>query len=346
MLTAGSHSGKMAAMASENQLYGGQAVIEGVMMRGRHAYAVAVRDPHKNIVVHTEPLNPHIYDSVISRTPFLRGLTMLWDALGIGIKSLMFSADIAGEEEKQEAGGGGEEAPEERDPRAVFKEPMMVGAVLLSLAMSIGLFIALPAFLAGLFVYNPDNHLASNLLEGVVRLVLVIGYIWGIGRIPDIQRVFAYHGAEHKTINAYEAGAELTPESVARFPLEHPRCGTGFLLTVVLISIILFSLIPPLDAGFALNLLFRVLSRILLIPIVAGIAYEFLRFTARYRHIAFVRAVTRPNMALQRLTTREPDLDMLAVAIEAFSRVRAIDLEKLGQQAAEAELAPSTAAAT
>lgn len=323
---------------SENQpLYGGQAVIEGVMMRGKNAYAVAVRNPAGEIVLHTEPLNPHIYNSFISKTPFLRGITMLWDALGIGMKCLMFSAEVAVDEEEEEESNSAEKEP--IDPADVFKQPAMVGAMLLSLAMSIGLFIALPAFIAGLIIPDPDNHLLSNFIEGVVRLVLVIGYIWAIGRIPDIQRVFGYHGAEHKTINAYEAGADLTPENVAQFPLEHPRCGTGFLLTVVIISILLFSLIPPFPFGFAVNLILRVLSRIILIPIVAGISYEFLRFTARYQSNSFVRAITKPNLALQRLTTREPDHDMLSVAILAFEKVRAIDLARLAETPATAPAA-------
>lgn len=321
---------------SDNQpLYGGQAVIEGVMMRGKNAYAVAVRDPAGKVIVHTEPLDPRIYNSVISKTPFLRGITMLWDALGIGMRCLMYSAEVAATEDVSDDEAEQSAASEAIDPANVFKEPVMVGAMLLSLALSIGLFIALPAFIAGLVIPDPDNHLMSNLVEGLVRLVLVIGYIWAIGRVPDIQRVFQYHGAEHKTINAFEAGAELTPESVAGFPLEHPRCGTGFLLTVVIIAILLFSLIPPFPFGFALNLLLRVASRIVLIPIVAGIAYEFLRFTARYRHISLVRAITQPNLALQKLTTREPDLDMLAVAITAFNEVRAIDLAQ-GRPAVDA----------
>ncbi|MDA0243472.1 MAG: DUF1385 domain-containing protein [Chloroflexi bacterium] len=311
-------------------VYGGQAVIEGVMMRGRQSFAVAVRNPQKEIVIHSEPLPARIYDSPISRTPFLRGLTMLWDALGLGMKSLMFSAEVSEPEEAKENEAGDKTAAPPRNPNEIFREPAMIGTVLLSLGLSIGLFIALPAFIAHLIVSSEEANLLSSLIEGLVRLVIFIGYIWGIGLMPDIQRVYGYHGAEHKTINAYEAGAELTPASVARFPLEHPRCGTGFLLTVVLISIVLFSFFPPLPV------LLRILSRILLIPVIAGISYEFLRFTARHQDKAFIRAITKPNLAMQKLTTREPDHDMLEVAIAAFQQVRAYD-ERHELQAAAAD---------
>ena len=318
----------MSNTQTEQPVYGGQAVIEGVMMRGAKAFSVAVRNPRNEIIIHTEPLNQQIYDSVISRTPFLRGMTLLWDALGLGTKSLMFSAEIA-EEEPDPADENAQETAEpapKKDPSDIFKQPAMIGTILLSLSLSLGLFMALPAFIAGLIISSQEANLVSNLVEGAVRLILVIGYIWAIGLMAEIQRVYQYHGAEHKTINAYEAGAELTPESVAKFPLEHPRCGTGFLLTVVIISILLFSLFPPM------SLLVRILSRILLIPVVAGIAYEFLRFTAKRQDRPFIRFITKPNLALQKLTTREPDLEMLEVAIAAFKQVRAFDLEGVASE--------------
>lgn len=292
--------------------YGGQAVIEGVMMRGSKALAVAVRNPKGEIVVHTEPLDSRIYGGPVARIPFLRGLTLLWDALGLGIKSLMFAADVALQEDVQ---------PGQPPPKA-FEGPAQWGTVLLSLSLAIGLFFLLPAFLAGqieIWLQLQASPILSNLLEGVIRLVFLVGYIWAIGQMADIKRLFGYHGAEHKTINAYEAGAELTPETVARFSLEHPRCGTAFLLTVVIISILLYSLFPPL------SLAVRLLSRLVLLPVVAGIAYEFIRFTAKHQANPFIRFITRPNLALQRLTTREPDLEMLAVAITAFNQVLAFE---------------------
>lgn len=296
--------------------YGGQAVIEGVMMRGSKAFAVAVRDPNGTIITHSEPLNSNFYGGWFVSIPFLRGLTLLWDALGLGTKSLMFSAQVAiPEEERDETGD-------------IFSGPTQYGLVLLSLAMAIGLFFVLPAFLSKQIPVWLSLELAPvviNLLEGVIRLVLLVGYIWAIGLMPDVKRLYGYHGAEHKTINAYEAGAELTPASVARFPIEHPRCGTAFLLTVVLLSIVLFTLLPPI---FTENILLRIVSRIIFIPIIAGIGYEFIRFTANHQKNPLIRLLIKPNLALQRLTTREPDEGMLAVAIVAFEQVLASEFEQ------------------
>jgi uncharacterized protein YqhQ len=308
---------------SKNFNYGGQAVIEGVMMRGSKALAVAVRNPQGEIVIHTEPLNARIYGGKLAKIPFLRGLTLLWDALGLGIKSLMFSADVAFEEEA--APGGEEVAEPSAEPSKVFEGPAQWGTVLLSLSLSIGLFFLFPAFVGDLFVRllgRGPQPFVSNLVEGAVRLLLLVGYIWAIGLLPDVKRLFAYHGAEHKTINAYEARAPLTPEAVAHFSLEHPRCGTAFLLTVVILSIVVYTLLPP----FSLPL--RLLSRIVLLPVIAGIAYEFLRFTGSNQDKAWVRLMTRPNLALQRLTTREPDAAMLEVAILALTRVLAYEEER------------------
>lgn len=284
-------------------------------MRGSRALAVAVRDPQGNIVVHTEPLNPRIYGSRVAGMPFVRGLTMLWDALGLGIKSLLFSAEVAIEEENKEA-------VSEKEAAKVFEGPMQWGTVLLSLTFSILLFFIFPTFVARLAVNLTglsEYHVLENLIEGLVRLALLIGYVWAIAFMPDIKRLYRYHGAEHKTINAYEAGAELTPANVARFPLEHPRCGTAFLLTVVVISILIYSLLPPMGLGL------RMLSRVLLLPVIAGVAYEFLRFSAAHQDNAFIRFLTKPNLALQRLTTAEPDESMLAVAITAFERMMAFE---------------------
>ena len=291
--------------------YGGQAVIEGVMMRGSKALAVAVRNPAGKIVVHTEPLNQHIYGSRMAKTPFLRGLTLLWDALGLGIKALMFSGDVAMEEEEND----GKEAAK------AFDGPAQWATIAFSLSFSVLIFFVLPTFLADLAmrVLPADSQTISNVIEGVARLALLIGYIWGIGRMEDIKRVYSYHGAEHKTINAYEDGAELIPEVVAGYSLEHPRCGTAFLLTVVVISILFYTLLPDM------NLFVRILSRIALLPVIAGVSYEFLRFTAKHQDNAFIRLITKPNLALQHLTTNEPSLDIIAVAIVALERVLAYE---------------------
>jgi uncharacterized protein YqhQ len=279
--------------------YGGQAVIEGVMMRGTRSMAVAVRAPDQQIVLHTQPLSP-LYRNRFSRIPFVRGLLGLWDALGLGWKSLSFSASVAAGEDVQ------------------FDGPLAWGTMAFSLVLGLSLFFLAPAGLAqwgeSLLGLNPWW---GSVIEGLVRLALIIGYLALIGLMPDIRRLFGYHGAEHKTIHAFEAGAELTPRSVARFPLEHPRCGTAFLLTVVLFSILLFALLGPL------TLWARLLSRLLLIPVVAGLAYEYIRFTARHLNHPLVRLLVIPNLALQRLTTREPDERMLEVAIAAFQAMRA-----------------------
>ncbi len=298
--------------ASPEFNYGGQAVIEGVMMRGSKALAVAVRNPEGEIVVHTEPLNEKVYGGRLAKTPFVRGLTLLWDALGLGIKALLFSAEVALEEENKTDG----------EPSKVFEGATQWGTVLLSLSFSILLFFVLPTFVAhqaAVWLHLGESQVVENLIEGLVRLVLLVGYIWGIGLMPDIKRLYGYHGAEHKTINAYEAGAELTPESVAKFSLEHPRCGTAFLLTLVIISILIYSVLPPL------GLLLRIVSRIVLLPVIAGIAYEFLRFTAAHQDNAFIRLITKPNLALQHLTTREPDRGMIEAGIAALEQVLAFE---------------------
>jgi uncharacterized protein YqhQ len=279
--------------------YGGQAVIEGVMMRGSQSMAIAMRAPSQEIVVHCEPLSA-VYRSKIMKTPFVRGLIGLWDALGLGMHALTVSANLqTGEDEKLEG-------------------PALYLSLGLSLALGLGIFLLAPAAIGQLGErFLGINSWWSNLLEGLMRLALLIGYIYLIGRIPDIRRVFAYHGAEHKTINAFEAGAELEPEIVRRFPLEHTRCGTAFLLTLVLLSVVLFSLIGPLPMGW------RLASRILLLPVLAGLSYEYIRWTAKHIESPLVRWMIKPNLALQRLTTREPSPEMLEVSIAAFQAMRA-----------------------
>ncbi len=285
-------------MADKIISYGGQAVIEGVMMRGQKAFAIAMRAPDGNIVVHKEDLAA-VYRSSITKIPFLRGVILLWDALGLGMRALTLSANTqTGEDEKLEG-------------------PALYLTLAVSLSIGIGLFFLLPAGIGGM----AENYLGwspwlNNLLEGVIRLLLLIGYIWAIGFMPDVKRLFGYHGAEHKTINAYEAGAELTPESVAKFSLEHPRCGTAFMLTLVLVSILVFTALGPM------SLFWRLATRVLFIPILAGIAVEYIRWTANHLNSPVVRFLIKPNLALQSLTTREPDTSMLEVAIESFKTMK------------------------
>ena len=279
--------------------YGGQAVIEGVMMRGALTCAVAMRAPTSEIVIHTEPLGA-IYKSRIKKIPFLRGLVMLWDSLGLGMRALAVSANTQSGEDEQLTG---------------FK---LYATIMLSLGFAIGLFFLLPAVVAQLCESRFGWSLWwGNGTEGVVRLSLLVVYLYAVGFMPNIRRVFAYHGAEHQTITAFEAGVELTPENVARFPLEHTRCGTSFLLTLVLISIVLFSLLGPMPWYQ------RLASRLAMMPVLAGVAYEYTRWTAAHLSSPWVRWMIKPNLALQRLTTRRPSADMLEVAIAAFEAMRA-----------------------
>lgn len=290
-------------MSERMPTYGGQAVIEGVMMRGSQSVAIAMRAPDNQIVIHTEPLSS-IYRSRLSKIPFLRGVIALWDALGLGMRALTISANVqTGEQEKLEG-------------------PALYLTLALSLALGVGIFFLAPATVGQLGErFLGLNSWWSNVLEGLIRLVFLIGYIWAVGRIPEIRRVFAYHGAEHKTINAYEAGAELTPEDVARFPLEHTRCGTSFLLTLVLLSIVVFSLLGPLP------MVWRLISRIVMLPVLAGIAYEYIRWTARHIESPVVRWLIKPNLALQGLTTCQPTREMLEVSIAAFNTMRTHESE-------------------
>ena len=291
--------GRIVTAETSLPVYGGQAVIEGVMMRGASAVAIAMRDPEGEIVLHTEELGP-IYRSRWAKIPFLRGLVILWDALTLGMRALTISANTQTGEDEQLEG------------------PVLYITLGLSLAFSIGLFFLTPALVsAGIENFVDLPSWVGNIIEGIVRLSLLVGYIWTVGRMDDIKRVFGYHGAEHKTINAFEAGAELTPEEVAKFPLEHPRCGTAFLLTVVVFSVVFLTLLGPM------SLWPRLLTRLITIPLLlASLAYEYIRWTARHLDSAFVRLLIRPNLALQRLTTREPDLEMLEVSIASFNTMR------------------------
>jgi uncharacterized protein YqhQ len=278
--------------------YGGQALIEGVLMRGRHVCAIAVRAPDQTILVETESL-AGVRRDWLARTPFLRGLQILWDALALGMRGLTYSAKI------QE----GEDDP--LDNRTI------AASMVVSLVIGIAFFFLLPAGIA----YAAERWLglppwSAGFFEGLVRLALLIGYIAAIAKIPEIARVYAYHGAEHMTINAYEAGAPLDVHAISAFPREHARCGTAFLLTVAVLSILLFGFLGPLP------LLTRLLSRLVLIPLVASIAYELIRLTSRYPSAWWSRLLLAPNLALQSLTTRIPEQGMIEVALTAFRTLR------------------------
>jgi len=300
-------------MKSENAelrlpAYGGQAVIEGVLMRGKRALAMAVRNPQGEIVLFDEQLPP-LYRSWWARAPFFRGIVSLWDSLSKGMEYLTKSANVqTGEEEKIEG-----------------KELFFTLAI--SIVLGVGLFFLLPALAAGgIEKWLHLTSWASNLLEGFIRLAVLVLYLAIIGKMPDIQRTFMYHGAEHKTINAFEARVELKPETVAQQTRVHPRCGTSFILSMVFISILVFALLGPQP------LLWRLISRLLLLPIVAGLSYEYIRWAAQnLDKSAFIRTLIKPNLWLQNLTTREPSSDMLEVAIAAFNRMYTLETAEENQ---------------
>ena len=287
--------------------YGGQALIEGVMMRGRTTVAMSVRPPSGVITTMSEPLPAALSaNRRLIKIPLLRGIFVLYETLVIGTRMLMRSAAIAAEGEDVELSRG-----------------TIVMTMIVSLGFAIGLFFLLPLFLSTFAEDATSSDFAANVVEGVIRLAIFVAYIAAIGMMPDIRRVFAYHGAEHKAISAYEHDRPLTPEEVDAFGTAHTRCGTTFILIVVVISIFFFSLIPR--AGVPLPLLF--LSRIVLVPVIAAVAYELVRFGARHYGNRLVRALYTPGLWLQALTTRPPDRSMLEVSIASLETVLAADRE-------------------
>ena len=288
-------------------LYGGQALIEGVMMRGRTTVAMSVRPPSGEIQTMAEPLPAALSaERKLIKIPFLRGVFVLYETLVIGTRMLMRSAAIAAEGEDIELGKG-----------------TIALTMVFSLGFAIALFFLLPLFLSTFAEEAANSDIVANMVEGLIRLVIFVAYIAAIGLMEDIRRVFAYHGAEHKAISAYEHNKPLTPEEVDAFGTAHTRCGTTFILIVVVISIFFFSLIPR--AGVPLPLLF--LSRIALVPVIAAVAYELVRFGARHYGNRVVRAVYTPGLWLQSLTTRPPDRSMLEVSIASLESCLASDRE-------------------
>ena len=292
---------KSAQAPRDSFFYGGQAVIEGVMMRGRRHYAVAVRVPGtREIRIDRGALTAALYTHPVWKLPFLRGLALLAEQLHLGTRSLSWSAQV-------NAGA--------QDIRIGRREVAI--SVTVALALSVGLFFGLPLLGASLTIHRSNSFLFV-LVEGVIRVALVLAYLSLIALIPDVRRVFQYHGAEHKTINAYEAGWPLEVPAVRRASVLHPRCGTGFLLVVLVVSILLFSLV----AVFNPNLFWLIASRVLGIPVIAGVGFEAIRFMARHRNHPIVRVLLLPVLYTQRFTTREPDDDMLEVSIAAFNAAR------------------------
>lgn len=281
-------------MKENKLLVGGQAVIEGVMMKGKKI-SVAVRKKNGEIVVRDYPTSVPI-SSGWRKIPVLRGIVVLWDALYTGISVLGFSAQVAGEDVK------------------LSKKDIII-SIILAFGFGVLLFSVLPLLLASIFSFIRENELLFSLTEGIIRTVILLMYVWIIGFIPDIKRVFQYHGAEHKSVYTYEAGDELTVENARKYSTLHPRCGTSFLMITMVAAIIVFSFLGVFGQ---LNFLERFLSRILLIPIIAGIAFEFQRFTAKYFKNPLVRTIALPGLLLQKLTTREPSDEQLEVALIAL----------------------------
>lgn len=279
---------------------GGQAVIEGVMMRAPGKIAVAVRKPNGEITVDLKPAGSISDRYPILKKPFLRGVVSLVESLGYGMKALSFSAQVSGDEED------GEESMSSLE---------MAGTMAVSIGLAVLLFVVLPTGAMKLLQNQGVGPMVLNLCEGLMRLAIFLLYIWGISRQKDIQRVFQYHGAEHKTIYTYEHGLPLRVENVRPFSTLHPRCGTNFLMIVMLIGIFIFAFL-----GWP-SLWERILSRILLMPVVAGISYEIIRFAGKHMDKAWVRAAILPGLALQKLTTRQPDDDQIEVAIASLKAV-------------------------
>jgi uncharacterized protein YqhQ len=306
VITAIARAGEKPRFRMPDFFYGGQALIEGVMMRGRTTVAMSVRPPSGEIRTFSEPLPAALREGRWLKVPFVRGMFVLYETLVLGTRMLMRSAAIAAEGEDIEISRG-----------------MMVGTMIFSIGFAVALFFVLPLFLSTFAEDATESDLLANLVEGAIRLVVFVAYIGLIGMMSDIKRVFAYHGAEHKAISANEARRPLTPEEVDRFSTAHTRCGTTFLLIVVVISILFFSLIPR--TGVPLPVLF--LSRIALVPFIAAVAYELVRFGARYYGNALVRAIYAPGLWLQSLTTRKPDRSMLEVSIASLESCLAADRE-------------------
>lgn len=272
-------------------------------MRGRKMAAVAVRKPNGTILLHKELLTPRLYQNRLFRLPFLRGVLLLWDMLVLGTRMMAFATGVASGE-----------ITEENQKTSALGKGMLAVTLTVSLTFIVVLFFLGPLALVGTLQHQIGNTLAL-LLEGVIRLVILLGYLWLISRLSDVQRVFGYHGAEHKAINTFEQGQPLDVVHVRLASKVHTRCGTGFLLIVMVISIFVFALVgnPPL--------VIRILSRIVLIPVVAAIAYEVMRLGAAYYRYRVVRWLLAPSLALQGLTTREPDDSQIECAIRALEQV-------------------------
>ncbi|KGG79854.1 hypothetical protein Y919_09595 [Caloranaerobacter azorensis H53214] len=296
---------------------GGQALIEGVMMKGPKEIAIAVREPNGNIKLKKEPVNSVSSKYSFLKLPFIRGSVVLIEAMIVGVKSLMYSAEVY--EVEEEEPGVIDKALEK-----IFKDKtediMIYLSVILSLFFTILLFILAPSYLTNFLKTKISSNLGLNLVEGVIRVLIFLIYVYSISKMKDVKRVFEYHGAEHKTIHCYEHGEELTVENARKYTTLHPRCGTSFIFMVMIVSILVFSLF-----GWP-NPLLRFILRIILLPVIAGISYEINKYTGR-SDSKLAQIVSYPGLMLQKITTSEPDDSQLEVAIEALKGVLVEDKE-------------------
>ena len=290
-------------MKQQPALYGGQAVIEGVMIRGRRTVALACRKPNGDIYRYREALRSPLVRSRLARLPFVRGVVVLWESLDYGIRMLMRSAEVQLDQEEQLGKGG---------------NTLVMGV---ALAGALLLFIGVPYLATSLARAVIPSSVVLNVTEGLIRLALLVGYLIAISFLPDVRRVFAYHGAEHMTIHAFEHGDPLTPERIEPYPTAHPRCGTALLLLVVVVSIVIFAFLPRV------NLLVDLVVRLLLVVPVASISYEALRLGASHERSPLMRLLVAPGLLLQGITTRRPDDRMIEVAVASLEEAIAGDRE-------------------
>ncbi len=287
----------------EKVVVGGQAVVEGVMMRGPKAIATAVRKHDGSIVYKKIELTEK--NNKWFKIPFIRGVFALFDAMVVGTKELIFASNQAGLEEEK------------------LNDSQITWTVTGSILLGVAIFMVLPSYIGG-FIFK-EKTVMANILEAIVKLVFFLGYIWGISFFKDIKRVFEYHGAEHKSIVNYEEGTELTPENAKKCTRFHPRCGTSFLLLVMFISILVFSVVDLLfgvtreNSGMVMFLIYKLITRVLFVPVVAGISYELQRWTSYHLNNGFAKMIAKPGMWLQKITTSEPDESQLEVAIVALN---------------------------
>ena len=294
--------------ANSPHTYGGQAVIEGVMIRGQRNIAVACRRPDGSIAVQRQPLTP-IFTGKLRRIPLVRGVIAMAETLTLGMRALSYSANVAAEAEGEEIGKGS-----------------MAGMLLVSLTIAIGVFFVIPVLASDRLEGLLGSSIAANIAEGVIRLALFLGYILLIGRMNDIRRVFMYHGAEHMTVHAQERGDPLHIDYIRRYPTAHPRCGTAFLLVVMVVAIIAFIFVGREPFWWLIA------SRIVLVPLIAAVSYEVIRFSGRHADNPLVHLITAPSLALQSLTTRQPDDDQIEIAIAAMEHAQEADRATIAGQ--------------